>query len=746
MPLHVLLIQGMSIVEVDWYADELLKISPQLRSPTCKVTRVSYDHGENVEAVLAAMRRHDYNAIIVCDLSTEQNAFAIGLGSEIQKYVRSGGRVAFPTSEGLNLIPVLKELFEVPWTRAGYSRQDWVASPQSAALLTAQFPMENSQRVTDYKFCVKGCSYKNVPQSDRCFELAPYEEESDEDNEYSGASIANQESEVIVAVRSYGDGFVSYFGDVNCELPTAKLVGAFVTVPRNRSPSASNMERQVTRATQAKENGNKAFREGKFQHALSFYDEAQKLLEPVALSHEEERSKVMGNIAECRLRLGQWPQALEASSKALELDPSNVKAQYRRTRVYLAAAREDIKVLKKKRDIQASAISHLHDLSLKLCEDTLSQTGPKRESPTSHTGRQRLGLLSKSSAELRELGNEKFKAEMYDFAVSYYEAALLVGPSTADDRVKCLCNLSACHIRKENWQLAVKAADKALEINPSADKALLRRVKAQLRLGNLSNAKDDLETLRSLPDISIPELRSLSEQLKSAMGTAAEEEKPNSSPVYCATGTIPGLSMPLQTNFDPSQVKANQPANSWSNGLGQQKRHEWLVDCYRMRLDDLYTHTGDVRIGTLYDPEHSVESVMVDFLVFCKMGVANGALPSAWRWKDFLNEAKGHLCFAFEKSDAQEKYGEENYFNGLLGIGSGRSLRYTAQRIYGSEIMNPDEGNDMFDDMWEDVRSCLFEEEEEEEVDFEGTDYIFAEVGGKAVWQKFLQDLRNQTV
>jgi hypothetical protein len=60
--------------------------------------------------------------------------------------------------------------------------------------------------------------------------------------------------------------------------------------------------------------------------------------------------------------------------------------------------------------------------------------------------------------------------------------------------------------------------------------------------------------------------------------------------------------------------------------------------------------------------------------------------PQHWDWTRFLQAASGLLPYAFEKSDAQEKYGSENKFAGLMG---GRSLRSTAELVYGRAFMEP---------------------------------------------------------
>ncbi|KAI0560490.1 Tetratricopeptide repeat containing protein [Gracilaria domingensis] len=582
------------------------------------------------------------------------------------------------------------------------------------------------------QFHLKGCSYKNVPQSDRCFEAKQYDDEDDSDEEYV-TPAERGEPPVLVAVRSYGDGFVSYYGDVNCELPTTKLISAFVTVPRKRPPCSWDAERNVNRAMQAKENGNKAFREGNFRHALSFYNEAQKHLDPIANRRKQECSKVLGNIAECRLKLNQWPEAIEASTKALELDPSNVKGHYRRARAHLMAARDDINALKKHGNVQAPAISHLHDLSVKLSEYALLESEAPAEPNGSSSGKRSIGLLSKSASELRELGNEKFKSKMYDFAISYYEAALVVGPSNDSDHVKILCNLSLCYNRKEDWPLAVKTANDALEINPNAEKALLRRAQAYVRMDKGKEAKADLKRLESLPGVPKRELRALSDELKNV--TDDGEEQQESSSRNGPSGPPINVSMESIT-----QYHVDRPRNAWSSKLGQRERYEWLADCYRMRVDDEYSYMDDVRSGSIYDPGHSADSIMVDFLIFCKLAVARDVLPSEWDWSEFLNLAANNLKFTFGKADAQEKYGVENFFNGFLE--SGRSLRFTAKEIYISDFTKPDEDNEFYESMSQRVKAQFYGNSDVFVFNNAGT--MFAEVGGRSVWNRFWRQIEQR--
>ncbi|KAJ3061850.1 hypothetical protein HK102_008962, partial [Quaeritorhiza haematococci] len=103
--------------------------------------------------------------------------------------------------------------------------------------------------------------------------------------------------------------------------------------------------------------------------------------------------------------------------------------------------------------------------------------------------------------------------------------------------------------------------------------------------------------------------------------------------------------------------------------------------------DDDYIHGGG-NLHSLYDvDDQNKDGIVADFLIFCKFAVKRGVIPTspAWDWSEFLRIARPLPPFAFEKSDAKEKYGSENVFSVLMG---GRSLRYTGEQIYGTGVQS----------------------------------------------------------
>ena len=135
---------------------------------------------------------------------------------------------------------------------------------------------------------------------------------------------------------------------------------------------------------------------------------------------------------------------------------------------------------------------------------------------------------------------------------------------------------------------------------------------------------------------------------------------------------IPSTVRRSRPSLDPSQPPP--PPHAWAIGLNAHMQREWLVDCYRMRLDDELAWKDSIRPGSLYD-QAGANEIAQDFLVFCCLAKRKGVLPENWSWSKFLDVAAGLLAFKFEKNDAKTKYGDENQFALLNG---GRSLRWAA--------------------------------------------------------------------
>jgi hypothetical protein len=75
-------------------------------------------------------------------------------------------------------------------------------------------------------------------------------------------------------------------------------------------------------------------------------------------------------------------------------------------------------------------------------------------------------------------------------------------------------------------------------------------------------------------------------------------------------------------------------------------------------------------------------------------------VPAAWDWLLFCRKAGTLIRFAFEKADAQEKYGRENIFMAAMG---GRSLRATGEAVYGTGCMAMNDSDPVTEEVTEEV-------------------------------------------
>lgn len=86
--------------------------------------------------------------------------------------------------------------------------------------------------------------------------------------------------------------------------------------------------RMVQKLERMKEEGNTAFKSGRFQQAVDTYTQALE----VDPSNKQTNSKILQNRALCYTRLKKWSSAITDCDKALELDPSYTKAKKTRAK------------------------------------------------------------------------------------------------------------------------------------------------------------------------------------------------------------------------------------------------------------------------------------------------------------------------------------------------------------------------------------------------------------------------------
>ncbi len=176
---------------------------------------------------------------------------------------------------------------------------------------------------------------------------------------------------------------------------------------------------------------------------------------------------------------------------------------------------------------------------------------------------------------------------------------------------------------------------------------------------------------------------------------------------------------------------------AWSVGLSPPDLYEWITNCYQLRCDDDYVWGGCYLHGP-YLCEASAQSIAEDFIIFCVLAQDAGVIPQNWNWKEFLNIAYKFAGYGFEKSDAQERWGNENVFMGALG---GRSLRYTGSVVYGTgaqeQAFPPTAGDKKF---------AVYQRAKRGARKWENSEF-FDKIGGLNIWTDFvtaLAGIRNR--
>lgn len=215
---------------------------------------------------------------------------------------------------------------------------------------------------------------------------------------------------------------------------------------------------------------------------------------------------------------------------------------------------------------------------------------------------------------------------------------------------------------------------------------------------------------------------------------------------------------------EDTNVKYRLPPSAfWSQGLEKKKKYDWLVNCYRMRVeDDCFYGKGKKRGLYLTTATHQMRQckiaktwITLDFLLFCKLASSKNVIPQLdWDWKKLLVSASRLLgAGEFTKENAIKLYGSENVFDINRG---GRSLRYTAELVYCTCCTNPDWSKDKDYIRIKDEIHQLFpiilpttisnenmivfadSEQFNKNIIIKGDEEIFNECGGAIIWKNLV--------
>uniref|UniRef100_A0A0B7B3H2 Protein unc-45 homolog B n=2 Tax=Arion vulgaris TaxID=1028688 RepID=A0A0B7B3H2_9EUPU len=99
------------------------------------------------------------------------------------------------------------------------------------------------------------------------------------------------------------------------------------------------------------------------------------------------------------------------------------------------------------------------------------------------------------SKSYREKGNEYFKSEKFEEALSSYDQALESSTLKDFDKAVLYKNKAACYLKLEKYKEAVEDASRSLDLSPNDPKALFRRCQGYESLDQAENAYKDVVQL-----------------------------------------------------------------------------------------------------------------------------------------------------------------------------------------------------------------------------------------------------------
>ncbi|KAH7657552.1 TPR repeat-containing protein [Dioscorea alata] len=139
-------------------------------------------------------------------------------------------------------------------------------------------------------------------------------------------------------------------------------------------------------------------------------------------------------------------------------------------------------------------------------------------------------LLEKARNQVNDAkieGNRLFGSGQYDDALSKYELALQLAsevPDSEEIRSMCHANRAICFLKLQKYDDTIKECTKALELNPSYVKALLRRAEAHEKLDHLEEAIADMKKIMEL-DPSNDQARRTIQRLEPILAEKREKMK-----------------------------------------------------------------------------------------------------------------------------------------------------------------------------------------------------------------------------
>ncbi|KAH9946733.1 hypothetical protein B0H21DRAFT_387638 [Amylocystis lapponica] len=357
----------LSLEKEEWLAESYCQLYSALRKNATV---------HEVESVPAAMRHLSAapppSAVLATDSAISQRTHGL-LATHLAAYVRAGGRLVLGCQFSSHLItptaPTFFQRFGLPWAAGSYHRTTFALNPAGA-------PQPLASAALPPTYSMKALHIKHVARAAMVY--VPTDESRIESHVFAAVPVAERTESPAVCAR-VGAGLVGYAGDVNGEQGSLRLLVEMCGVriapgdlgprrritglrggpggtlentyededevplpagwggpaaqerrerPREREVAlraavrAAKAQRKRILAEQAKEEGNKYFRREEWVKAAEMYHRAAMVGGPHPV--------YVSNLAAALLKLKMWTAAESAASRALQYDPKNVKARFRR--------------------------------------------------------------------------------------------------------------------------------------------------------------------------------------------------------------------------------------------------------------------------------------------------------------------------------------------------------------------------------------------------------------------------------
>ncbi|KAJ3758825.1 hypothetical protein EV360DRAFT_43092 [Lentinula raphanica] len=295
-------------------------------------------------------------AVLSIDAAPTETKYT-ALNNQLVRYVEAGGIVVFGCNFSNHLTSKRAGPFfrawGVPWELGDYHR-------------TTVYLNKNDVLGLDVTGLEPSYSVKALNLAKVLPNLAVYSPSSSsltESHVFAPTSV--DASQTPAAYTAFAAGFMGYTGDVNAEEPTTKIIMAMLHLPvdgvgpkkadrpnvvttTHRStargipprvapttlrPREAEVEARAARrnavdrrkreaADKIKEKGNNVFKAGKYQEAVQLYKKACSTYKPLPL--------YMSNLAAALLKLNRWNEAEIAADHATLVEPTLLKAYFRR--------------------------------------------------------------------------------------------------------------------------------------------------------------------------------------------------------------------------------------------------------------------------------------------------------------------------------------------------------------------------------------------------------------------------------